>query len=325
MPIPALAIPVASAAIGAIGGVVQNAVSNSANNSAIEKNQEFVRQMNEYNSPSNQRLRFEQAGFNPYLAIGSINGGNQVSAVNASPADTSGIGAGFANATANFLAASQMRASIAKTNAETKGLETDNLYKEANNKVDLQQKQQLLLNSITQNAKTQSEISQLVAQTASVNKGIELTDAQIKSTLANARLTGISAEQQESIVPLFKQMYQLQMANTQMSTSTGYQNAVSNRINARTSAYNAETQRMDYNTRKPLTEALVNGAHWDNRLKAADLGWKPELNASQVFKNSSIPWTSVGTGAFYDMHKKFSSNYVDPVQKALNDYYKKRH
>ena len=48
-------------------------------------NQQLIQMMNDYNNPVNQRQRFEQAGINPYFALGNIDSGNMQSAMGVNP------------------------------------------------------------------------------------------------------------------------------------------------------------------------------------------------------------------------------------------------
>lgn len=80
----AIIVGSAVAAAGAVGASAINAASTSSTNKSQEDM--FHEQMayqtsereatQEYNSPANQRQRFEQAGINPYLALGQMDAGN---------------------------------------------------------------------------------------------------------------------------------------------------------------------------------------------------------------------------------------------------------
>lgn len=84
-------LPVIGDVIGAIGDVIGQNSANEANLQATRETNAnqykmFKEQMSyqtaereatqEYNTPLNQRLRYEEAGFSPYMAMGNITGGN---------------------------------------------------------------------------------------------------------------------------------------------------------------------------------------------------------------------------------------------------------
>lgn len=80
----AIIVGSAIAAVGAVGASGINAASTSSTN---KKQEELFREQmayqtsereatQEYNTPENQRQRYEQAGINPYLALGQMDAGN---------------------------------------------------------------------------------------------------------------------------------------------------------------------------------------------------------------------------------------------------------
>ena len=80
----AIIVGSAIAAVGAVGASGINAASTSSTNKKQEEM--FHEQMayqtsereatQEYNTPANQRQRYEDAGINPYLALGQMDAGN---------------------------------------------------------------------------------------------------------------------------------------------------------------------------------------------------------------------------------------------------------
>lgn len=115
-------IPAAIAGAQAIISGIQQHRQNKKNREMAEyqndANVEFQREQNEYNTPQNQMLRFQQAGLNPHLIYGQGNPGNQSAPVHYPemkphmPANLDGIGSLLNQ---SMLAQSQVSALDAKT------------------------------------------------------------------------------------------------------------------------------------------------------------------------------------------------------------------
>lgn len=158
----AIAPAIIAAGIAAAGSVLGGSMSNSAVKSTNEANakmasdnnwtQRYMQMIqnefnekqwnaaNAYNTPLAQRKRYEEAGINPYMALGSVSNGNAQSALTSAPAPNlitphnepalglaNGVSAGMSQA-ANVYAT---LAEAQKTSAETKGQEIVNKYSSA--------------------------------------------------------------------------------------------------------------------------------------------------------------------------------------------------
>lgn len=80
MPLPAI-VPIAmglgSIAAGLFGQRMQSKSNLAIARYQTEADQQFMREMNEYNTPANQMRRFQEAGLNPHLIYGQGTPGNQ--------------------------------------------------------------------------------------------------------------------------------------------------------------------------------------------------------------------------------------------------------
>ena len=104
---------------GAIQGAIQNKYNKNLADYQFDKNLEMWNIQNEYNSPTAQRERFEQAGLNPALMYGggSVSAGNANSAPQYQQNPIDLIGA-FQNSMMNDMQLRQMAKNIEKTDAE---------------------------------------------------------------------------------------------------------------------------------------------------------------------------------------------------------------
>lgn len=185
----------ALAALATLGGALIGAHTSSQNSREVNRlnyrqfkelqayNERMWHMQNRYNTPNAQRLRLEQAGINPAIALGNISTGNAQAVQSASPAPAVGNDAGniLANGIAQgsnallqgkqiavqeMLAKAQARAQ----NADAQGKEIDNGSKDERNR----------------------------AEIASLNKMMERADAEIAriKTLQPEELKKLQAEVQ---------------------------------------------------------------------------------------------------------------------------------
>lgn len=93
----AIGAAAATTATGVVSSLASSKASKEAQQSANETNVQLAREQmayqtserlaaQEYNTPANQRARFEQAGINPYLALGQIDAGNTEMQTGVTPA-----------------------------------------------------------------------------------------------------------------------------------------------------------------------------------------------------------------------------------------------
>lgn len=114
------------AAVAAIVGVI---IQSSSNKDLAEyqadRNEDYLKQQQDYNSPESQMDRYQQAGLNPMLAVSGGNPGNQVSALqfpSISPADIQGAGRSVGGAGMMALQTRVMNAEL--MNKEAKAVES---------------------------------------------------------------------------------------------------------------------------------------------------------------------------------------------------------
>lgn len=167
------------AGIAAAAGVTSSIISGNAAKSANEKNEELLKQQQsyqtserlaaqEYNTPAEQRARFEAAGINPYMALGNINGGNTSAqsspgSPNIVPEDFSGIATALGNAPNNYLQNQTMLEQINAQKEANYQSHVDSLYKERDKLLELRQKQASISESLSRMQKNTAEYDNMKA------------------------------------------------------------------------------------------------------------------------------------------------------------------
>lgn len=118
-----------AAIIAAIGAIVSVIIQSSQNKKIAEyqadRNEQYLQEQNEYNTPANQMDRFSAAGLNPALIYGQGSPGNQsapLSFPDIKPADFQGAGAAVGGSIIQGLQTKLMQAQI--RNVESKTIES---------------------------------------------------------------------------------------------------------------------------------------------------------------------------------------------------------
>lgn len=116
------AIAVAGIAANLWGQSRQNKANRDLARHQASINEAYLKQQNEYNTPTNQMLRYQQAGLNPNLVYGQGSPGNQsvpLSAPQQEPSRYGALGSGLSSlapiVNQSMLAQSQVQANDAKT------------------------------------------------------------------------------------------------------------------------------------------------------------------------------------------------------------------
>lgn len=173
-PVAAAGAAFAPAIISAVGGIVSQALQNQsvgAANARTERiakdNRQWMTDMwnlqNDYNSPANQRKRFEEAGINPYMALGQMDVGNASTIGNPDspqmqPSDYTPLSTAFSTASGQLQQARLINAQADKTVNEASSIGIDNQTK--------------LVRDLATLSKLRSEVIQN-------KKAVELIDSQI--------------------------------------------------------------------------------------------------------------------------------------------------
>lgn len=200
-----------------LGGIFSYFGQKSANAAALERMREqnnFAERMwnegNKYNTPYEQRKRYEAAGINPYLALGNIQAGNaQGSVTPAPPAPVGNAGAylgagvaGAANSAVNTYMQNQLISSqVEKNLAEADATRTDTPYIGRRNEADIASTE-----AGTENTRTKTELDRVNILVANADLDrlkqmtpleVKLMQANVENVTANTSLTKLQEKVQE--------------------------------------------------------------------------------------------------------------------------------
>lgn len=287
---PSLISAAGSLAGGAIGAFAQSSANKTQMKMFHEQmqfNRDMIREQNAYNTPAAQRARYEEAGINPYLALGNISSGSQQSTMQApnapqiAPVTQFGesLQAASQNTIRNLIDLSQAQADIQLKETNNRILKIEEMYKEKEflAKIGLMKDQSGKLRSETKGLDldnffrfdlNSANLSQLKALTNKTEAETELL--RVQKDLASFDL-GFKEKHAE-------EQFKAEMAKLTMETITGYMNANTNRMNADTNRMNAITNRnlsfaqiqnMAADTLKKVEERT--GIHLDNVTRARSM------------------------------------------------------
>ena len=266
-----------------LGGVFSYFGQKSANAAALQRMREqndFAERMwnegNKYNTPYEQRKRYEAAGINPYLALGNIQAGNaQGSVTPAPPAPVGNAGAylgagvaGAANAAVNTYLQNQLISSeVEKNLAEADATRTDTPYIGRRNEADIASTE-----AGTENTRTKTELDRVNILVANADLDrlkqmtpleVQLMQANVENVTANTSLTKLQEKIQDwefnNIKPL--EAMELKARISQAHAMIGYLVA-QDRLSVAQAGLVA---------RQTLTEiAREHGLHVDNLIREED-------------------------------------------------------
>lgn len=220
-----------SQALGGIANSQSQADANAANLQIARENNAFNEKMwnqtNAYNTPEQQRMRMQQAGYNPYLISGQVSTGSAQATPTASPVapmqSIRGGDAGIQSAqSAMNIITMKANVATAQAQAEKAQAEAQKAIADANAtragtpyiapqaEADLESTK--LRNAITQefgSQKAQADIDNLVAGAVHLNsqalqsqESVNLMAAQILKTYAETANVKMSTEQMRKLLPL---------------------------------------------------------------------------------------------------------------------------
>lgn len=178
-----------------IGGVLGYFGQKSANAEALKRMREqndFVERMwnkgNEYNTPYEQRKRYELAGINPYLALGNIQAGNAQGSVTPAPPAPVGNAGAFLGAGANqavnaYLQNQLISSQVEKNLADADAVRTDTPFIGRRNEADIASTE-----AGTENTRTRTELDRVntLVATANLDRIKQMTPVEVKLMQANA-------------------------------------------------------------------------------------------------------------------------------------------
>ena len=322
---PSLISAAGSLAGGAIGAFAQSSANKTQMKMFHEQmqfNRDMIREQNAYNTPAAQRARYEEAGINPYLALGNISSGSQQSTMQAPNAPQiapitqfgESLQAASQNSIRNLIDLSQAQADIQIKEEQRKGLAIDNLHKDDVYLADIGLKK-------SQKGKLDSE------KTAQDINNLTLPDinsmnlAQLQALVGKTQAETDLLKVQKDLASFdlgFKQkhaeeQFKAEMAKLTMETITGYMNANTNRMNA-------DTNRMNAVTNRNLSFAEINNKAADTLKKVEE---RTGIHLDNVTRARSMEFI-VGQykAALQKTQQDVYSGYLDNqyVLKRLGDY-----
>jgi len=196
-----------------LGGVLNYFGQKSANANALRNMREqnaFTRSMwdatNAYNTPTEQRRRYEEAGINPYLALGNIQAGNAQGVTAPAPAPAENTMSGLGNAiagTGNAVVQAYMQSKLIDAQAENQLAQAD-LYRRSAPFVADKEQSQISVNQSTADrnrsqinvdkSTTDLQKAQTAMATMSADRMRQLTPYEKELIIANTEATTASTE-----------------------------------------------------------------------------------------------------------------------------------
>ena len=178
-----------------IGGVLGYFGQKSVNAEALKRMREqndFVERMwnkgNEYNTPYEQRKRYELAGINPYLALGNIQAGNAQGSVTPAPPAPVGnagayLGAGANQAVNAYLQNQLISSQVEKNLADADAVRTDTPFIGRRNEADIANTE-----AGTESTKTKTDLDRvnILIANASLDRLKQMTPLELQLMQANA-------------------------------------------------------------------------------------------------------------------------------------------
>lgn len=196
-----------------IGGVFGYFGQKSANSEALKRMREqndFAERMwnkgNEYNTPYEQRKRYELAGINPYLALGNIQAGNAQGSVTPAPPAPVGNAGAFLGSGANqavnaYLQNQLISSQVEKNLADADAVRTDTPFIGRRNEADIASTEASTENT---RAKTDLDRANTLVATANLDRlkqmtplEVQLMQANVENVTANTSLTKLQEKIQD--------------------------------------------------------------------------------------------------------------------------------
>lgn len=269
----------AAAGVSALGGIASNVMNAGYNSREAQKNRDFQREMyerqykdsidfwnlqQEYNTPQNQLIRLRNAGLNPLLMYGQSGVQNVATSQPSQPSQPSGsqASASFTNPfqTAEYLL---LDAERRKKEAETKKISSETDWQNLENKFqnDSYEMRLALVH------REFDRVNAIIADTWDTIYQRGMMNAQQAATMAQARIYEIKR-------------FDLDSYQVTESFKIGWQDAMSNRMNASANIKNAAT-----NWYNAVTHRMI--ADWQVKSIAQDI-WYKSLEQPYKLKNMGL-------------------------------------
>lgn len=255
----------------------------------------------EYNTPVNQRARFEAAGINPYMALGQIDAGNTqamsgVSSPDIKPASLGDTLEALGQAPSQVVSSIQGVQQIQAQSEAIKQAKVETLYKERNMITDLNQKKSDIALKLSQKDLNEESRNMLKSQIKDLDNQIKMhqIDADyheqyIKSRNSKEQNLADLAYQQQ--VGQFIQNNYQQMVNDAFPSLNAAQiGALKAQTSQAYSAANLSNKMSDTEIEKKA------GVIADNQIKALEkAGWKKNYDAEQKLKRANNDYIRIMT------------------------------
>lgn len=246
---------------------------------------------NAYNTPLAQMKRYQDAGINPYMAMGNISGGNATASTTPSPnaavapAPMQNILAPIGSAISSAIPSALAAVSQSLSNREKA---TNLVYQDARNQAEIKQLNSSGLLSDRQAAyysAMEKRVGSLMPlELQQMEKHLGLTDAQINEVSAHAELLKLNAMRQKYDLD-FIAPAQLQKVNTEIwslveQVKNGRISANAAASQAASAMISAQAQQVDANTRKRQYDDLrfVMKDEIESRVRLNQWNSSPEAN-----------------------------------------------
>lgn len=192
-----IGLGIGAAALSAGAAIASGAMNKSAQESANETNVQLSREqmayqtsereaVQEYNTPENQRQRYEQAGFNPYMMMGQMDSGNSTFQTGVQPAQVSPVTAlgdmvqQLGNSPQNALNVVQQAQQVQALNEANQQAHVETLYKEREKLADLRLKAANAAESMSQMSKNSQEYKNASLQYQQLENDIKLSQLNLR-------------------------------------------------------------------------------------------------------------------------------------------------
>lgn len=185
-----------AAGVAAVAGVTAAVISGNSAKEANKTNKDIMREQQayqtserlaaqEYNTPLAQRQRFETAGINPYMALGSIQSGNTTaqsspSSPNMIPEDYSGIATALGQAPVNFV---QQYSNFEQASAQKEAAyqaRVDSLYKNRDSILNMRQKIASIQETLSRTDKNSQEYKNLQADLKRITADADISQTELR-------------------------------------------------------------------------------------------------------------------------------------------------
>lgn len=283
-----------------------NAANERINQSQIDYNWDMWNAQNEYNNPAAQRKRLTDAGLNPIYygldgnSAGSGNAFTPVSAQQASPTIPNDL-SGFGDAAMKFAQIRNLEASTKKLESDA-GLSNENAetVRQLRSGQLVLQGQQIKLN-FDQHLLNSAKEKEILASVDSLRQSLDESKARIDNIRSEISQRQFDQRLNQAIYELDQKYKQGLLSLQEKQLAVSWFNAFTDRQNASTNYYNAETGRM----------SAVNQAYQDNQMLPYKRRW---MSSMSTFNSTQSRYT-------HDQNVRLNKAFnLEQINRAANAY-----